>query len=308
MKTVLVTGGSGFIGGHIIRILSERGHRVFATERRNALNDQVRAHCDTVISADLGDPRKFLSTLRHCDAVIHAAAYIPAHMTDLGQTEKCMAANAFNSMSLANAAREADVGRFIYLSTAQMYSRPKALLAAIPRTEVSATCTVGHGAAYLTSKLVGETLVQTALKGHGTTVILRLGAVYGPGSDKGAIGRFVAQAEKDEDITVHGEGAARFTPVWVGDVADIAERATMTGHGIYNVAGDQHLSVIESAWAVHDTAAHVRPFTKSMVTLLPNRTDGPTFQPISSRKAKTELGVQFKTLAEGLARWMTPQS
>lgn len=306
MKTVLVTGGGGFIGGHIIRRLSERGHRVFATERNGALNDRVRPHCDTVIHADISEPRKFLSTLRHCDAVIHAAAYIPADMTDLGQAHACMAANAFNTMMLANAAREADVGRFIYISSAQVYARRQAVIDTTPRTEHSATCTGGHGAAYLTSKLVGETLAQAALEGHGTAVILRLGAVYGPGSDKGAIGRFVAQVAQDEALTVHGEGAARFTPVWVGDVADLAERATMTGHGLYNVVGDGHVSVIEAAWAVHDMAERVWPGTKATVTMLPDMPPGPTFPPISNRKAVGDWGIRFTTVAEGLARWMTP--
>lgn len=304
MKTVLVTGGSGFIGGHIIRRLSERGHRVFATERKTALNDRVRPHCETVISADLSEPRNFLSTLRHCDAVIHAAAYIPPDMTDLGQAHACMAANAFNTLLLANAAREADVGRFIYLSSAQVYARRPTDTTA--RTEHDATCTGGHGAAYLTSKLVGETLAQTALEDHGTTVILRLGAVYGPGSDKGAIGRFVAQAAGGAALTVHGEGAARFTPVWVGDVADLAERATMTGHGLYNVVGDEHVSVIEAAWAVKDMAERVWPGTTFAVTMLPDRPDGPTFPPISNRKAKIDWGIRFTTVAEGLALWMTP--
>lgn len=306
MKTVLVTGGSGFIGGHIIRRLSERGHRVFATERKTALNDRVRPHCETVIRADLSEPRKFLSTLRHCDAVIHAAAYIPDDMNDLGQIRACIAANAFNTMMLANAAREADVGRFIYLSSAQVYARRGAIINGTTRTEHSATCTGGHGAAYLTSKLVGETLAQTALEGHGTTVILRLGAVYGPGSNKGAIGRFVAQAVHGEALTVHGEGAARFTPVWVGDVADIAERATMTGHGIYNVVGDEHVSVIEAAWAVKDRAERVYPGTKLAVTMQSDLPDGPTFPPISNRKAVGDWGIRFTTVAEGLARWMTP--
>lgn len=306
MKTVLVTGGSGFVGGHIIRQLSERGHRVFATMHRTALSDHVRAHCESVIRTDPSDPRNFLSTLRHCDAVIHAAAYIPNEMTDLGQARACMEANAFNVMNLANAAREADVGRFIYLSSAQVYARRPATIDTTARTEHSATCPGGHGAAYLTSKLVGETLAQTALEGHGTTVILRLGAVYGPGSNKGALGRFVAQAAQDEALTVHGEGAARFTPVWVGDVADLAERATMTGHGIYNVVGDEHVSVIEAAWAVKDRAERVYPGTKLAVTMQSALPDGPTFPPISNRKAVGDWGIRFTTVAEGLARWMTP--
>lgn len=308
MKTVLVTGGSGFVGGHIIRQLSERGHRVFATMHRTALSDHVRAHCESVIRTDPSDPRNFLSTLRHCDAVIHAAAYIPNEMTDLGQARACMEANAFNVMNLANAAREADVGRFIYLSSAQVYARGKNVVCANPRTEDSTTRAGVHGAAYLTSKLVGETLVETTLEGHGATVILRLGAVYGPGSDKGAIGHFVAQATRGEAITVYGEGAARFTPVWVGDVADLAERATMTGHGIYNVVGDEHVSVIEAAWAVKDMTERVRPGTRIAVMMRPNQPVGPTFPPISNRKARAGWGFRFTPVAEGLALWLTPQT
>lgn len=305
MKTVLVTGASGFVGRHIVHHLSDCGHRVFATEHLTPIREDTAARCEIIRRANIKDPRHFLSVLRHCDSVIHAAAYIPADMTDIGEAWDCMAINGQNSLALAEAAREADVGRFIYLSTAQMYV-PGNRVGKSAMTEGAPVYPNRHAVAYMTSKLAGELYVQAALEGHGTAVILRLGSVYGPGSNAGAIGRFVAQAAEDEDMTVFGEGSARFTPVWIGDVADIAERATMTGHGAYNVVGDEHISVLEAAWEVKAVAERIWKSQTCTIRMLPDRPEGAEFPLISNTKATQEWGIRFATLTDGLLRWMNP--
>ncbi len=288
LKTVLVTGGSGFIGRHIIRHLAAQGHRVFATEHLTRIRDSIRACCETVIAnADTLNPRHFLSTLRHCDAAIHAAALVPRDMGDMEYAWDCMTTNAMATLALAEAAREASVPRFIYLSTAQMYRHPPSD-APYPRVERHEIYPVGFGAAYFASKWAGEIYAQTVYGDHGTAVMLRLGTVYGPRGHS-VIDVFRRQAENGADITVYGEGSARFNPVAVEDVAMVAEKALYTGDGAYNVVSGEYRTVLEVAWTIAE---------KSGATVIndPSMPDGNSFPPVSNDAARRQWGIEFKSL------------
>lgn len=290
MKTVLVTGASGFVGGHIVRHLAAQGHRVFATERDTRIRDPIRAYCETVIAkADVLNPRNFLSALRHCDAVIHSAALVPKDMGDLEYAWDCMTTNAMATLALAEAAREASVPRFIYLSTAQMYRTPD-IVAPPQRVERHEIYPVGFGAAYFASKWAGEVYAQTVYGDHGTAVILRLGTVYGPGGHS-VIDVFRRQ-RRSTAIRVYGEGSARFNPVAVEDVAMVAEKALYTGDGVYNVTSGEYPSVLEVAWKV--------AIAESGATVIndPSMPDGQSFPSISNAAARRQWGVNFKQLQE----------
>lgn len=306
MKTVLVTGASGFVGGHIVRHLAAQGHRVFATEHMTRIRDSIRACCDTVITnADALHARIFLSTLRHCDAVIHAAALVPKNMGTLEYAGRCMADNAMATLALAEAAREASVPRFIYLSTAQMYRTPDPAAPypkverneihivtppSPPRTERHEIYPVGFGAAYFASKWAGEIYAQTVYGDHGTAVVLRLGTVYGPRGHS-VIDVFRRQAESGTDITVYGEGSARLNPVAVEDVAEVAEKALYTGEGAYNVVSGEYPTVLEVAWKVEIAAR-----SGATVKNDPSMPDGQSFPRASNAAARRQWGIEFKTL------------
>lgn len=290
MKAVLVTGASGFVGGHIVRHLAAQGHRVFATEHSTRISDQIRACCQTILlDADTLNPRHFLSTLRHCDAVIHAAALVPSDMGDIICAGICFQENAMATLAMAMAAREASVPRFIYLSTAQMYHAHNAMADV---SERSLIYPVGFGAAYFASKWTGEVYVQTVYGDHGTAVILRLGTVYGPRGHS-VIDVFRRQAEDGTNITVYGEGSARFNPVAVEDVAEVAEKALYTGDGVYNVVNGEHPSVLEVAWKVAIAAG-----SGATVINDPSMPDGQSFPRASNAAARRQWGIEFKQLHE----------
>jgi nucleoside-diphosphate-sugar epimerase len=126
MKTprkILVTGASGFIGGHLVAALVSRGDSVRALYRRKdppaSLLAIAQAHPDKVelFNADLGDAAKVAEAVAGADAVIHSAA----RASDWGKLELFIEANYDATVLLLEAAREAGARDFIYFSSAQVH-------------------------------------------------------------------------------------------------------------------------------------------------------------------------------------------
>lgn len=158
--TVFVTGGSGFVGGHIVRRLIEDGYRVRMLVRRgpaSASHPSVE-----VIVGDLTEPATYDSALRGAAAVVHAA------LTDnLSQDVDATAA-------LRDRSAQAGVRKFLHLSTISVYGNPP------DGTVTEDTPPVPVDDPYARTKLAIEEVLRER-SGISEIVILRLGCVYGPG-------------------------------------------------------------------------------------------------------------------------------
>src|SRR4051812_36147262 len=116
---VLVTGGSGFIGSHVVDRLLATGHRPRIYDLRRSphhARDEV-----PLVRGDLGDLARLQRAMRGCDAVIHLAA-----AADVGLVEAAPVAaeeqNARGTLHVLEAARREEVGRVVYASTIWVYS------------------------------------------------------------------------------------------------------------------------------------------------------------------------------------------
>src|SRR3954469_13229378 len=116
---VLVTGGSGFIGSHVIDVLSARGHVAVNFDRVRSPHHE-RASVESVLG-DCTDTEVLAAAMQGCDAVVHLAA-----MADVGDVQKdpegAERANARATLAVLEAARRAGVGRVVYGSTIWAYS------------------------------------------------------------------------------------------------------------------------------------------------------------------------------------------
>jgi dihydroflavonol-4-reductase len=184
---VFVTGGTGFIGGHIVALLRARGDEVVALVRTPAKAKGLEELGCTLVAGDLNDERAIRAGMEGCDAVIHAAAVyevgIPASARASMQE-----ANVGGTERVLGAALEAKVPKVVYVSTVgafgnthgrvvdESYENPADKFT----SEYEKTKWEAHQVA---KRLIGEGL---------PCVIVQPGGVYGPG-DTSSIGQLLNQ-------------------------------------------------------------------------------------------------------------------
>jgi len=158
-RSVFVTGGSGFIGRHVVRGLSNQGYSVRVLARRAPQGMDASVE---VVSGDLTRPESFAPALQGVSAVVHAA------LTD-GLSQDVEVTSRLHELSAA-----AGVRQFVHLSTISVYGNP------VEGTITEETPPTPTRDAYSSTKLAIEQALRTT-PGCPEVAILRLGCVYGPG-------------------------------------------------------------------------------------------------------------------------------
>jgi UDP-glucose 4-epimerase len=195
---VLVTGGSGFIGSHVVDALRTAGHDPLIYDLRKSPH-----HADVpCVTGDLCELDKLASALEGCDAVLHLAAAADVNEV-LAEPVEAERRNARGTLHVLEAARRAGVGRVVYASTIWAYSDTPA-----ERHEESLAL---HPPAHLytATKLAGELYCHAYGQLYGVEhTILRFGIPYGPRARPAAVvPTFVAKALAGEPLTIAGDGA-----------------------------------------------------------------------------------------------------
>jgi NADH dehydrogenase len=188
--TVLVTGGTGFVGGHVVHRLraSERPVRALVRDTRNGA--RLAGWGAELVQGDVTDAASLRRALEGCDVVVHLVAIRRGRPEDF---ERVMSEA---TRDLVAAAREAGVRRFVHMSAAGT-SRETADVVA-----------------YFRAKWAMEEAVRASGVEH---VIFRPSFVFG--RDGGALPTFIRQVRYSPVTPVVGNGVARIQPIWVEDVA-----------------------------------------------------------------------------------------
>ncbi len=124
MARILVTGGAGYIGSHVVQALAERGYTVLTYDNLSTGHrDAVRA--GDLVVGDLGDTERLDRTLRDFrpDAVMHFAAFIEVGES-VREPLKYYHNNAANAINLLRSMERSGIGAFIFSSTAAVYGNP----------------------------------------------------------------------------------------------------------------------------------------------------------------------------------------
>src|SRR5205823_5159420 len=113
MKRVFVTGGSGFVGGALVRHLVARGIEVHALARSQKAIDAVRALGATPVKGELEATPAVVDAMRGCEVVFHAAA----HTEDWGDEALAWRVTVGGTAAVLRAAKEAGVPRFVHVGS-----------------------------------------------------------------------------------------------------------------------------------------------------------------------------------------------
>src|ERR671929_2349248 len=244
---VLVTGGSGFIGSHVVDKLRARGHEPVIYDLRASPWHQPGS-VETVLGS-ITDREALERALHSCDAVAHLAAV--ADVNDVhAEPEDAERVNARGTVAVLEAARRAGVKRIVYASTIWVYSD----CAGEAVDEETLLPAPSH--LYTSTKLAGELYCKAYQELYGIEyTILRFGIPYGPRAREATVlAAFVNRALRGEPLTVAGSGSQGRRFVYVEDLADGVERALAphAANRIYNLAGSETTTVLDLAQTVRD--------------------------------------------------------
>lgn len=173
MKRAFVTGGSGFVGGRVIRELRARGVEVAALARSAASASLVESLGATAVRGDLGDRAAMQAGMAGADVVVHAAAYVEEH----GPLAEFLRVTVTGTENALAAARAAGVPRFVHVSTEAVLVDGKPIIQA-DETRPRPTRPVGP---YPLSKGLAEDRVLAANRDGLATVIVRPRFIWGTG-------------------------------------------------------------------------------------------------------------------------------
>jgi UDP-glucose 4-epimerase len=275
-RSVLVTGGAGFIGSHLADALIERGLAVrvfdnFLTGKRNNLNARAE-----LVEADIRESAAIEPAFAGVDCVFHTAA-LPRVGLSIERPVETHLVNVVGTLNVLMAARAAGVRRVVYSGSSSVYGEQPSERSGAqsdeqsgeqPRLALRETMTPNPLSPYALQKLMAEEYVRMFYRLYGLGGLsLRYFSVYGPRMDlEGAyatvIGAFLRARREGRPLEIRGDGEQRRDFTHVRDVvrANLAamDCALEDGSAI-NVGRGEALSVNRIAELIGGPRVNVAP-------------------------------------------------
>lgn len=241
-KNYLVTGGSGFIGSHLIdRLLKEEDSKITIVDNfREGRYLPFATNVEIVNMSILGDLSELM---RRQDVVFHFAA-VPRVQTSIQEPKRTHEVNVDGTLNLLLAARDNGVKRFVFSSSSSIYGDQD-------KTPFTEDMIPNPLSPYALHKLIGEGYCQLFTKIYGLqTICLRYFNVYGPRMNSlfnpQLIPNVIKHIKEDRQPPIAGDGSVTRDYVFVTDVAEanyLASKSDLTG--IFNIGTGVSCSVNE---------------------------------------------------------------
>ena len=243
---VLITGGAGFIGSHLVAHLVDQGNEVLVLDnllRGNKIEASYLAKI-TFIEGDVKNEKLVEDLSKGCDRIYHLAAILGVDIVADFPMET-METEVIGTRNVVNAALKNNVKKVIYASTSGVYGHT-----AIERS-VDEEIMIDPRTSYAMAKRYNEIYLKAVHEEKGLeSLSLRFFNVYGARQDQRmVIPRFFDQALKNQPITVFGNGKQTrdFTSVeeTIKSMVLLAENST--GAEIFNIANETEMTILELA-------------------------------------------------------------
>ncbi len=240
---ILVTGGAGFIGSHLVRRLLELGNSVRVLDNLSTGRKQNLTRLAGDLQLVIGDIRDLQSTrkaVEGIDVVVHLAALIDVNES-IEQPLLYHDVNSTGTLNLLESSR-GKVAKFILASTAAVYGNPV-------RLPISEDHPLSPVSPYAASKLSAENYCLAYHNSYDLkATVLRLFNVYGPGQNSrgysGVVTRFIDRIRRNLPPEIFGDGKQTRDFIFVDDaVRSIIRAIECDIPGIYNVATGHSVSI-----------------------------------------------------------------
>jgi UDP-glucuronate decarboxylase len=298
-KTVLVTGGAGFVGSHLVTRLLQAGDTVicldnFVTGRTENIGNIVGHPRFSLVRQDVSEPVDF-----DVDQIYHLAcpASPPQYQRDPIFTFRTSVLGALNILELA----ERTGSRVLLASTSEVYGDPE--VHPQPETYWGRVNSFGPRACYDEGKRAAETLFHDYHERRSVDIrVARIFNTYGPRmspDDGRVVSNFIVQALKGQDITVYGDGSQTRSFCYVDDLVEGLYRLMNSPHPIHtpvNLGNTGEYTIAELANTVVSLVG-----SRSRVVHRDLPVDDPRQRRPDTSKAAREIGWTPRVpLAEGL--------
>lgn len=254
-RKVLITGGGGFIGGHLSESLLGEGADVtvvdnFATGKRANI-EKIKAHI-RLVECDINDTDRITDAMRGVDTVFHLAA-IPSVPRSIDEPVPSHRANVDGTFSVLLAAKTAGVRRVVYAGSSSAYGDNPA-----PRKREDMPW--APKSPYAVQKLTGELYTLQFDAHFGVEgAVLRYFNVFGPRQDPasryaGVIPLFISQIKRGEPPRINGDGSITRDFTYIDNVVDATKRAGIVPEArgkVFNAACGTSFSLMELVAAIN---------------------------------------------------------
>ncbi len=264
MKTILITGGAGFLGSHLSRVLLEKGYRVIVLDDLSHgnienISDYITSPKFALYRGDVLDKNFLIEISGGVDIIVHFATYkIPRE----GGFLKTIEVNTKGTEIILEVAKERKIS-VILGSTDDVYGKNPEL----PFSEESALV-IGNSNSIrwsdAISKIYSEQLCFAYQDAYQVPInILRFSIIYGPRQRKdwwgGPLGVFIERALKREPIPIHGDGLQVRNFVYVSDAVEgilrVIEKEEIHGE-VFNIGSLDHLRILDLAFQIWSFAGN----------------------------------------------------
>ncbi len=248
VKTVLVTGGAGFIGSHVVESLILAGKEVIVLDNFSVGRlENLKGLPLEIVECSILNKSQVDKAVKRADAVIHLAAMVSVPGS-IKEPAKCAEINVIGTINLLAACQKHGIRRFVQASSSAVYGTEPGQ----PKQESSHTA---PSTPYAASKLSAEHFAASAASLGLSCSSLRFFNVYGPRQDpsspySGVVSIFLSRVKEGQPITIFGDGGQTRDFIFVKDVASHVVQCldrTPDFHEVLNVASGESMTVYELA-------------------------------------------------------------